>query len=288
MENFPIRQLTLIEEEPQVSATSVILATLKRLLNQGYQCLAVAVLGDTLQLNQWFEASSLNSVRVISIDPQELDQLSETLRSELSSQPPTDKQLVFISSADSLLRFLGVDKAIRQLHSLSRNFPIITRVFHDAWADLDLKRLYSISTNVLRIRVDQKRLCICETKVEKKDGLFGRKIEQFTVDPTTLQIRSQAYEPPSKYPIVVNEEEPKSGKDLLPKTTFDMGLNLTEEERKNKAATRLPFTHAQNEQGLVSLNINAGKKIRAGGQIIYTPDETDDLDDSDPDEDLMI
>jgi hypothetical protein len=36
------------------------------------------------------------------------------------------------------------------------------------------------------------------------------------------------------------------------------------------------------------LNITAGKKVRAGGQIIYSPDEADDLDDSDPDEDLMI
>lgn len=98
------------------------------------------------------------------------------------------------------------------------------------------------------------------------------------------------------------KEEPKSSKDILPKTTFDMGLNLSEEERRAKTETRLPYTHAQNEQGrsgfrvyfislnlgLVSLNITSGRKIRAAGQIIYTPDANDDLEDSDPDDDLMV
>ena len=40
--------------------------------------------------------------------------------------------------------------------------------------------------------------------------------------------------------------------------------------------------------GLVGLNISSGKKVRAGGQIIYTPEEEDDFDDSDPDDDLTI
>lgn len=132
-------------------------------------------------------------------------------------------------------------------------------------------------------------------------------MEQFIVDSSTLAIRSQAYQPPPKYQVNVEEtkEEPvKSAQDILPKTTFDMGLNLSEEERRSKAATRLPYTHAQNEQGkflsdhqffrifirlgLVSLNITSGRKVRAGGQIIYTPDANDDLEDSDPDDDLMV
>jgi hypothetical protein len=39
---------------------------------------------------------------------------------------------------------------------------------------------------------------------------------------------------------------------------------------------------------LVGLNIASGKKVRAGGQIIYTPEKEDDFDESDPDDDLMI
>lgn len=36
------------------------------------------------------------------------------------------------------------------------------------------------------------------------------------------------------------------------------------------------------------MDISSNKKIRAGGRIIYTPDERDDFDDSDLDDDLEI
>lgn len=32
----------------------------------------------------------------------------------------------------------------------------------------------------------------------------------------------------------------------------------------------------------------ADRKVRVGGKIIYTPDKDDDLDDSDPDDDLNL
>lgn len=32
----------------------------------------------------------------------------------------------------------------------------------------------------------------------------------------------------------------------------------------------------------------ADRKVRVGGQIIYTPDKEDDFDDSDPDDDLNL
>ncbi|KAI6215790.1 hypothetical protein M3Y94_00426100 [Aphelenchoides besseyi] len=138
--------------------------------------------------------------------------------------------------------------------------------------------------NVLRLRVENGKT-ICETKTEKKDGAYGQTVEEFTVDPTTLSIHAQANQPPK---LQIEEPQANGPQDSLPKTTFDMGLNLSAEEQKAKRSTKLPFTHAQKEEGLVSLNIGAGKKIRAGGQIICTPDQDDDLDDSDPDGDLMI
>lgn len=39
---------------------------------------------------------------------------------------------------------------------------------------------------------------------------------------------------------------------------------------------------------LVDLNATGSRIIRAGGRIIYTPDEADDFDESDPDDDLEI
>jgi hypothetical protein len=68
-------------------------------------------------------------------------------------------------------------------------------------------------------------------------------------------------------------------------TSFDIGLKLSTIERQAKSALTLPYTSAQSPQGLVGIG---ARKVRAGGQIIYTPDTADDFDDSDPDEDLMI
>lgn len=39
---------------------------------------------------------------------------------------------------------------------------------------------------------------------------------------------------------------------------------------------------------LVRLRVKENRKIRAGGRIIYVPDEADDFDESDPDDDLEI
>uniref|UniRef100_A0A1I7ZT46 Elongator complex protein 5 n=1 Tax=Steinernema glaseri TaxID=37863 RepID=A0A1I7ZT46_9BILA len=74
----------------------------------------------------------------------------------------------------------------------------------------------------------------------------------------------------------------------MPSVSFNMGLKLKASEMAAKQKVHLPYMEAQKEEGLVGLNISQGKKIRVGGQIIYTPDEEDDLDDSDPDDDLMI
>ncbi|KAI6224196.1 Elongator complex protein 5 [Aphelenchoides besseyi] len=175
-----------------------------------------------------------------------------------------------------------LDKTAQILHRLSTLRPVITRLFERS--SQEIGRLHFVCSNVLRLRVENGKT-ICETKTEKKDGAYGQTVEEFTVDPTTLSIHAQAYQPPK---LQIEEPQANGPQDSLPKRTFDMGLNLSAEEQKAKRSTKLPFTHAQKEEGLVSLNIGAGKKIRAGGQIIYTPDQGDNLDDSDPDEDLMI
>ncbi|EFO99244.1 hypothetical protein CRE_17861 [Caenorhabditis remanei] len=54
-----------------------------------------------------------------------------------------------------------------------------------------------------------------------------------------------------------------------------------------KSAMDLPFFVGRQEDG-VAIRDAATKKIRVGGQIVYEPDRDDDLDDSDPDDDLNI
>ncbi|CCD73653.1 Elongator complex protein 5 [Caenorhabditis elegans] len=63
------------------------------------------------------------------------------------------------------------------------------------------------------------------------------------------------------------------------------GISLGSES--GKAAMDLPFFVSRQEDG-VALRDAATKKIRVGGQIVYEPDQEDDLDDSDPDDDLNI
>ena len=73
------------------------------------------------------------------------------------------------------------------------------------------------------------------------------------------------------------KEEPKS--DFAP--CHAGNLNRIKQE---KASVVLPFTRAQKQEGLVGLN--ASRKA-LGAKIEYFADKEDDLDDSDPDEELM-
>ncbi|KAI6220492.1 Elongator complex protein 5 [Aphelenchoides besseyi] len=279
MENLPLRGVTLIQE-PTVglNGTPVVLATLKRLQSQQFSFLVVGTFADTRELQRRFQRASIDGVRILSVQIDEFDRLVEIVEPEIGNE----KQVIFVSNSDVLLQFLGLDKTARILHRLSTFRSVITRLFERS--SQENGRLHFVCSNVLRLRVENGKT-ICETKTEKKDGAYGQTVEEFTVDPTTLSIHAQAYQPPK---LQIEEPQANGPQDSLPKTTFDMGLNLSAEEQKAKRSTKLPFTHAQKEEGLVSLNIGAGKKIRAGGQIIYTPDQGDDLDDSDPDEDLMI
>ncbi len=81
---------------------------------------------------------------------------------------------------------------------------------------------------------------------------------------------------------------PKSASAAPVPVSFDMGLTLSASERLAKNSIKLPYTAAQSEEGLVGMNASGSKKMKAGGQIIYLPDDADDFDDSDPDDDLMI
>ncbi|KAI6171698.1 Striatin-interacting protein 2 [Aphelenchoides besseyi] len=254
----------------------------------------VGTFADTRELQRWFQRASIDGVRILSVQIDALDRLVEIVEPEIKNM----KQVIFVSNSDVLVQFLGLDKTARILHQLSTFCPVITRLFERFDLSEKVARLHYVCSNVLRLRVKNGKT-ICETKTEKKDGAYGQTVcflssfdptqelqtEEFTIDPTTLCIHAQAYQLPK---FQIEETQANGPQDSLPKTTFDMGLNLSAEEQKAKRSTKLPFTHAQNEEGLVSLNIGAGKKIRAGGQIIYTPDQGDDLDDSDPDEDLMI
>ncbi|XGW08725.1 hypothetical protein V3C99_011217 [Haemonchus contortus] len=68
---------------------------------------------------------------------------------------------------------------------------------------------------------------------------------------------------------------------------MDMEPELSEKELAARSQLNLPFTSQFKQSHLNKLRL-ADRKVRVGGQIIYTPDKEDDLDDSDPDEDLNL
>ncbi|KAI6234158.1 Elongator complex protein 5 [Aphelenchoides fujianensis] len=268
MENLPLRGVTLVAEPPAgPNATPLLLATLKRLHAQQFAILAVATFADRRELERWFRRAELMNVRIVDVSTGELERLVELVEADGAER--AEKRVIFVSNADVLLRLLGVDRTARVLNRLAANHPLITRVFDATCSAQDGRRLRSVCSNVLRLFVED-GAAVCETTVEKKDGSFGRTLEEFTIDAAKLTIRARAHQPAAVRQKAEDEAAARgSGEDpqnALPRTTFDMGLNLR----------------------LVALNIAAGRKVRAGGQIIYTPDRDDDLDDSDPDEDLMI
>ena len=63
------------------------------------------------------------------------------------------------------------------------------------------------------------------------------------------------------------------------------GGGSRERVQREKASVTLPFTRAQNEKGLVGLNAN--RQQSKGAKIEYFAEKCDDLEDSDPDEELM-
>ncbi|KAF8360711.1 hypothetical protein PRIPAC_87634 [Pristionchus pacificus] len=62
-------------------------------------------------------------------------------------------------------------------------------------------------------------------------------------------------------------------------------VEVKRSETKGKSGLEMPFEAAKSQDGLVSIHHG---KVRVGGRIIYSADDGDDLDDSDPDDDLHI
>ncbi|CAB3405088.1 unnamed protein product [Caenorhabditis bovis] len=71
------------------------------------------------------------------------------------------------------------------------------------------------------------------------------------------------------------------------RAAFELDVQIKESEKAARDALLLPHVRNRQEDG-VAIRDQSRRKIRAGGQIIYEPDQADDFDDSDPDDDLNI
>uniref|UniRef100_A0A1I7RXW2 Elongator complex protein 5 n=1 Tax=Bursaphelenchus xylophilus TaxID=6326 RepID=A0A1I7RXW2_BURXY len=286
MENVPPKGLIVFAEASEhVSAIPLLTATLKRLSQQSFEIAAVLNFSRQNKIQERFNNAGISSVTTLCLpDIEKIPQFFSEIPGKLSH---LQKPLVFVENLNVYIEIIGIDATIRELMRLSAKFPVYTIVKVEGLDDLSKNRLDFVSAAVLNLKSDKSGRNLCETVIRKKDGSLKTTLEEYTIEPASFSIESKKYKPEKVNYIEVDAPE-TSAASQLPKTTFDMGLNLREDEAKAKKTTRLPYTNAQNEQGLVNLNITSGRKVRAGGQIIYTPDRDDDLDDSDPDDDLMI
>ncbi|CAD5223017.1 unnamed protein product [Bursaphelenchus okinawaensis] len=285
MENVAPKGLLLVNEtSDEVSAVPLMLSTMKRLSQQSFDIVAILNFSSKKRIQERFTKVGLSSVTTLKLP--NIDQISAFFSEIPSKLAHLQKPVLYLENLNVYLSILGVDPTIRLLNLLAAQFPIYTVIKGENLKELTENRLNFVANAVLKLRTEKKSTKnLCETTLSKKDGAVKSYLEEYTIDPQTFTIDSKKYSPEK---IDYTEPSVPETSSQLPKTTFDMGLNLREDEAEAKKSTKLPFLNAQNEKGLVNLNINTGKKVRAGGQIIYTPDRDDDLDDSDPDDDLMI
>ncbi|VDN58173.1 unnamed protein product [Dracunculus medinensis] len=184
----------------------------------------------------------------------------------------------FIDSIDRDFLDFG-EKIVAHLAQLSRKNLVVTRIYSDVVSNDGWKSLISIANTTMVLYSDEKERCICSWTHFKKSGDRQSKKEFLTFD-NCLNLHCSPYLPSATSEKTIGQ--------MAPTTTFDMGLSLSKAEHIAKESVKLPYLMAQDEKMLAEMDISSNKKIRAGGRIIYTPDERDDFDDSDLDDDLEI
>ncbi|TKR71701.1 hypothetical protein L596_019258 [Steinernema carpocapsae] len=202
---------------------------------------------------------------------------------KLVEKHATERGAVVFDSLDHLVTVLGVHKTARLLEDIKeREIPVICRTTTTE------KRLDAVVDAILEVAfdVDDPQLEVCHSTCFQKNGKRVLTTETFEID-ENLNLKATKFQPKTIEDLI-QQAEAQNSQASVPKTSFNMGLNLKATELAAKQRVNLPYMEAQKEEGLVGINISQGKKIRAGGQIIYKPDVEDDLDDSDPDDDLMI
>jgi hypothetical protein len=164
--------------------------------------------------------------------------------------------------------------------------PVLSRFQRNPFSDIEQNRLKSIAKTILSLsKNSEDGKQICKTITFKKGGLGIReKIESYEISSETAGITSRSVETKK-----VAAASTTQNSDFMPCHGGNGGKSsaTTSRERvqREKASVVLPYTRAQTEKGLVGLNVNRKKPI--GAKIEYFAEKCDDLEDSDPDEELM-
>lgn len=302
MQTIPLRNICVIREmNRSVNGYPTCLALLKKTLNSSSNLNVYSLLFIHLR-KELPELLNNNSRFHVLECLDDIGSLTE-IRKRCNAQNINKNSLIFIDSLNSLIEQYSLHSTSWLLNQLSELCACVLALIGGEIMDDEWRRIESLSTTIFQLQLNDEtnqhqQITLCNVKTRKTNQSFEIKIEPFEIL-SDYSIKISEYVKPDRDIQILQkvqkelslqhyQQQDNSEKFAFDKLTFDIGLNLSEQEQKAKAGVQLPYIRAQCEKGLVGMNISTGKKVRAGGQIIYTPDMEDDFDESDPDDDLAI
>ncbi|KAM3718564.1 Protein phosphatase 1 regulatory subunit [Dirofilaria immitis] len=194
----------------------------------------------------------------------------------------TEGTTVFLDSIDIIYLDNSFNQAIILLRKISQYATVIVRVHDECISAQNWEKLSSVSHITYSLDLKDMNIPLCTTVSYKTNGKKTVKVETIHID-DSFHLFFIPYKAQDS-----NASAENNNNSTMPESSFDIGLHLKKSELEAKKHVSLPYEAAQKEEELIKLHGRENQKIRAGGRIIYTPDEADDFDESDPDDDLEI
>ncbi|KAL3114973.1 hypothetical protein niasHT_011409 [Heterodera trifolii] len=294
MDIFRLRRICAVYASDGINGYPFSLAVIKKALESKLNVCSLLFLHLRMDLPDALK----NNPKFVALECFGFDSFEE-IRQRLAKEDISRDSLVFIDSLPVLIEQFSLPSTSWFLTQIAELSACVLALVHrseseDDQNNEDWRRIESIASTVFELRARDKHT-LCRTKTKKRNGTAEEKLEQFSIE-EDYSITFSPFDYSSdrtddkfvENSISAGETVGNGTATHLSALPFDLGLNLSEEERKAKARVPLPYLDAQTEKGLVGLNISFNKKVRVGGRILYVPDKEDDFDESDPDDDLTI
>lgn len=172
---------------------------------------------------------------------------------------------IVIDNLSTLLLYYHYTEVCRLIHQLEPHYGTICCLLHcDLHDDHVTDALHHMMSTIITLTVpsDSRHDGLCTILHKRKSGKVLRKKEHYKIF-EKFQVKS--YQVSDTTAQTNNIQD--STIDPAANLTFD--LRLTQRQKEERSQVVLPYTQVKS-------------------QILYEPDEHDDLDDSDPDDDLNI
>lgn len=163
------------------------------------------------------------------------------------------------------------------LHDLSedyRLFYFVNRLVTNEYHVQALKHVSSYQLNISCCHHSSSYQC--EYVLKKKSGKVSREVFTASLQELDFIVSKQTN-------VVTDTNAAQSDNNVDPTSNLTFNLRLTESEKQARANTVLPYLLTETDKAS-----QLKKSTAMGGHVIYTPDESDDFDDEDPDDDLDI